>query len=171
MCLQPDEEPPFPPGSFLIGNHADELTPWIPLLASLVPNSAFFNMPCCLHTLTGRFTRGEYAIEEEVVALMPTAVKEDLKACENASGDNRGRYAAYLNYIAELALKSGWRVEREALRVPSTKNWAFVGRNRIWSEGTGVKEQKEQEVTGWIRDTAMEELKNWKPRNGEGKEH
>lgn len=102
---------------------------------------------------------------------MPNIVKEDLEICEKSSSDNGGRYAAYLNYIAELTLKAGWRVEREALRVPSTKNWAFVGRNRIWSEKTELHQEKEQNIKAWIQNTAMEEMKNWRPRSGEGKDH
>lgn len=171
MCLQSTESAPFPHGSFLIGNHADELTPWVPILAALVPDSAFFNMPCCLHTLTGRFTRGEYTIDEDLISHLPVLVGEDLEQYKSTSGDHKGRYAAYLNYIADLTLRSGWRVEREALRVPSTKNWAFVGRNRIWDNSSKMDVEKEQELREWIMEIASEELKSWKPRSGEGKDH
>ena len=172
LCLQSNpSNPPFPHGSFLIGNHADELTPWIPLLAALVPESAFLNMPCCLHTLTERFNRGEYSIDEELIASSPTLIKNDLQEYQSLSGDNKGRYAAYLKYIAELTLKAGWRLQREALRVPSTKNWAFVGRNRIW-DGTSDQEiGKECAIKDWIKDIASRKLEDWKPRSSEGKDH
>jgi hypothetical protein len=42
----------FPPKTFLISNHADELTPWTPLLAS-ISNSPFLAIPCCSHNLSG----------------------------------------------------------------------------------------------------------------------
>ncbi|OCL09564.1 DUF1613-domain-containing protein, partial [Glonium stellatum] len=46
-------EPPFhngifPTGTFIVSNHADELTPWTPLLASL-SHSPFIAIPCCSH--------------------------------------------------------------------------------------------------------------------------
>ncbi|MCJ1413175.1 tRNA(Ser) Um(44) 2'-O-methyltransferase [Ptychographa xylographoides] len=42
----------FPFGTFIISNHADELTPWTPLLASL-SCSPFLAIPCCSHNLSG----------------------------------------------------------------------------------------------------------------------
>jgi hypothetical protein len=128
-------------------------------------------MPCCLHTLTERFTRGEYTIDEELMASLPPLIKDDLDEYRRLSGDNKGRYAAYLHYIAEITLKAGWRLEREALRVPSTKNWAFVGRNRIWSGTSDQEKEKESETKDWIRDIASRKLKDWKPRSSEGKDH
>ena len=56
---------PSPPstleGQFLVSNHADELTAWTPLLASLT-NSSFFLVPCCSRNLSGeRFRAPSYA--------------------------------------------------------------------------------------------------------------
>ncbi|KAI7029351.1 DUF1613-domain-containing protein [Hortaea werneckii] len=42
----------FEPGTFIVSNHADELTAWTPLLAHL-NESAFIAIPCCSHDLTG----------------------------------------------------------------------------------------------------------------------
>ena len=42
----------FPQSTFIISNHADELTPWTPLLASL-SSSPFLAIPCCSHNLSG----------------------------------------------------------------------------------------------------------------------
>ncbi|KAK5115407.1 hypothetical protein LTR85_009867 [Meristemomyces frigidus] len=42
----------FEPGTFIVSNHADELTPWTPLLAYM-NNSAFIAIPCCSHDLAG----------------------------------------------------------------------------------------------------------------------
>ncbi|KAM0712212.1 hypothetical protein Q7P37_011306 [Cladosporium fusiforme] len=42
----------FGEGTFIISNHADELTAWTPLLAYL-NNSAFIAIPCCSHDLAG----------------------------------------------------------------------------------------------------------------------
>lgn len=46
----------FEPGTFIISNHADELTTWTPLLAALSnPESPcpFLAIPCCSHGLSG----------------------------------------------------------------------------------------------------------------------
>ena len=42
----------IPAGTFIISNHADELTAWTPLLAHL-NQSAFIAIPCCSHDLAG----------------------------------------------------------------------------------------------------------------------
>ena len=42
----------FEPGTFIVSNHADELTAWTPLLAYL-NNSSFIAIPCCSHDLSG----------------------------------------------------------------------------------------------------------------------
>lgn len=46
----------FHPGTFIISNHADELTAWTPLLAYL-NGSSFIAIPCCSHDLSGARTR------------------------------------------------------------------------------------------------------------------
>ncbi|TKA22855.1 hypothetical protein B0A50_07755 [Salinomyces thailandicus] len=42
----------FTPGTFIISNHADELTAWTPLLAYL-NQAPFLAIPCCSHDLSG----------------------------------------------------------------------------------------------------------------------
>ncbi|BFZ64245.1 tRNA(Ser) Um(44) 2'-O-methyltransferase [Saitoella coloradoensis] len=92
--------------TFIIGNHADELTPWIPLLASSTSaGCAWVVIPCCPHALSG-------------------AKHSTLKVGEG------GRYHAYVDWIEDVATRAGWEVEREALRIPSTRNIALVGRRR-----------------------------------------
>lgn len=46
----------FAPGTFIVSNHADQLTPWTPLLAYL-SNSPFVSIPCCSHALNGKLSR------------------------------------------------------------------------------------------------------------------
>ena len=50
---QPYHNGIFPTGTFIISNHADELTPWTPLLAS-ISSSPFLCIPCCSHNLSGQ---------------------------------------------------------------------------------------------------------------------
>ena len=42
----------FEQGTFIISNHADELTAWTPIIAQLC-NSPFLIIPCCSHNLAG----------------------------------------------------------------------------------------------------------------------
>lgn len=65
----------FPPGTFLISNHADELTPWTPLLAYLI-NSPFIAIPCCSHTLDGskyRYPRRYVELTKSTLAQSDTS--------------------------------------------------------------------------------------------------
>lgn len=147
----------FSPGCFLIGNHADELTPWIPTWASRTPHcSGFVNIPCCPWTLEGtRFTPTNQTIARADIAAwlgrmdlpvmcMPSAPHrrpsphEDERLAHtlwfvdrtihDVSGTSHSKHLAYYAYIVRLHMQAGWCLETEALRIPSTKNWAFVGR-------------------------------------------
>jgi SAM-dependent methyltransferase len=92
------------PGTWLLGNHADELVPWVPLIAARsAPDCAFFVLPCCFHDLAGPYTR------------QPPA---------------GGRYAGYVAYIAALGRACGFDVVQQHLRIPTRKNAALVGRRR-----------------------------------------
>ncbi|WFD31285.1 tRNA(Ser) (uridine(44)-2'-O)-methyltransferase [Malassezia sp. CBS 17886] len=167
----------LPDGCFLIGNHADELTPWIPVLASSIPACAgFVNIPCCPWTLQGdkftpthmpldrahlaRLLQGASAEPEflgngrpskdAAVPLVPASrplppplsrpAARDLLArtlwfvdrqLHASDGASHSKHLAYYAYVTVLHMQAGWCLENEALRIPSTKNWAFVGRHRV----------------------------------------
>jgi len=92
-------ETTYPDYDWLIGNHSDELTPWVPMMASKVPNQRFFLLPCCFFNFNSRF---------------------------NSNDTRIGRYATYLNYIENLIKELNFNAVKETLRIPSTKNFAFV---------------------------------------------
>jgi tRNASer (uridine44-2'-O)-methyltransferase len=115
----------FEDGTFLISNHADELTPYTPLLAALTPGSGFLAIPCCEHDFSGAKAPGGL--------LRPSKQKSD-------KGDvGQGRYGMYCAWISEIAKEMGWVVEREMLRIPSTRNVGIVGRY-LEGRGHGDKE-------------------------------
>lgn len=99
----------FPEGTFIISNHADELTPWTPIIAAQ-SRSPFIMIPCCSHALSGAKYR----------APAPKG------AAKGASA-----YASLVAWVAGLARECGYEVETEMLRIPSTRNTALVGRK--WS--------------------------------------
>ncbi|KNC50509.1 uncharacterized protein AMSG_00670 [Thecamonas trahens ATCC 50062] len=79
----------------LLGNHADELSPWIPFLARDWGVPHFALIPCCTHTFDGRFTRRD---------------------------PDKGRYATYCEWLVNVAHAAGFDLVREHMRLPSTKN-------------------------------------------------
>lgn len=98
----------FPMGTFIISNHADELTPWTPILACL-SDCPFMMIPCCSHNLTGaRF-----------------------RAPPPRDKTTSSTYSSLCAWVAEIAGDCGWEVEREILRIPSTRNTAFIGRRFV----------------------------------------
>ncbi|EGR50047.1 uncharacterized protein TRIREDRAFT_59768 [Trichoderma reesei QM6a] len=98
----------FPPGTFIVSNHADELTPWTPILAAL-SRCPFIMIPCCSHSLVG----------DKFRAPPP---RDKAKA--------RSTYASLVDWVSCIAEDCGWKVETEMLRIPSTRNTCLLGRTR-----------------------------------------
>lgn len=112
----------FEKNTFIISNHADELTPWTPLLAGQ-SRCPFVMIPCCSHDLSGRRHR------------------------QPGKGS---QYASLVEWVTKLANDVGWEVEREVLRIPSTRNIAVIGR-QLREGGMTVEEvlQREGGGSGW----------------------
>ncbi|RDW80171.1 hypothetical protein BP6252_04809 [Coleophoma cylindrospora] len=97
----------FPDGTFIISNHADELTPWTPILAN-ISRSPYIMIPCCSHDLTGaRF-----------------------RAPQPKGPAKTSAYASLVVWVSKIAKECGWEVEKEMMRIPSTRNTALIGRRR-----------------------------------------
>lgn len=99
----------FPKGTFIISNHADELTPWTPILAT-ISDCPFIMIPCCSHDLTGKKFRAP-------------PPKDKTKA--------DSAYSSLVAWVTQIARDCGWVPEQEMLRIPSTRNTAVVGRKRL----------------------------------------
>ena len=136
----------LPRGAFLIGNHADELTPWLPVLAARAGAGAgasgYLSIPCCAWTFERKFERARdrpWAVSAAAVA----GTSGSANARQDAQGEQEAAFAAALNlgsdnqlgsayaryrvWLASLSAWLGWAVEVEVLRIPSTRNWAIVG--------------------------------------------
>jgi tRNASer (uridine44-2'-O)-methyltransferase len=87
--------------TFLIGNHSDELTPWLPVLACQC-NCDVFLLPCCFFDFSGR----KYSCSTLV--------------------DHATQYEQYLSYVERLARSLDFHVRQDKLRIPSTKNICFT---------------------------------------------
>ncbi|MCL4120133.1 UNVERIFIED_CONTAM: hypothetical protein GTU68_005968 [Idotea baltica] len=98
-CLYPDYD-------WLIGNHSDELTPWLPVIAAKSSISTrFFVIPCCAHDFQTKFQRKKGGVSQ---------------------------YAEYLDYIEHIGTECGFDMWKDRLRIPSTKRICFVGQNRTY---------------------------------------
>ncbi|CAF1600148.1 unnamed protein product, partial [Didymodactylos carnosus] len=79
-----------------------ELTPWIPVMAQRL-NINFFLLPCCFYDFGGK--------------------KFTTKKHENQND-------AYLNYVEQICQVLNFDVQRDKLRIPSTKAICFIGRRK-----------------------------------------
>jgi tRNASer (uridine44-2'-O)-methyltransferase len=122
----------FSPRTFVISNHADELTPWTPLLA-LLSDSPFIAIPCCSHDLGG--ARFRAPVHRKYVA-------EDPNAAAKANKGQPSAYAGLCSWVSHLTETAGYKVEKEHLRIPSTRNIAILGR----VNGRGGMESLEEKV-------------------------
>ncbi|KAE8388061.1 uracil-O(2)--methyltransferase [Aspergillus alliaceus] len=141
--------------TFVISNHADELTVWTPLMAALAcPGEPlpFIAIPCCSHALSGakmRYpppkglksgSRYEASQREDGVADQPAT--GDLKALRKAKQEAQTDAGFYKSMYGSLTMKTvsiaeelGYDVEKTLLRIPSTRNMGVLGgRKRVTKE-------------------------------------
>lgn len=145
----------FPENTFIISDHADELTVWTPIMAALSSPSSplpFFVVPCCSRSLAGSSYRYPPPkeggpIQKKCANGNPAAWKVDDAIEQNlqpASGDLRALRAikieektesGFLNsMIGSLTAKTmsiaeeiGFGVEKAWLRTPGAINMALIG--------------------------------------------
>ncbi|CAD0113375.1 unnamed protein product [Aureobasidium uvarum] len=137
----------FEKGTFIVSNHADELTPWTPLLAFL-NDSPFVAIPCCSHNLAGARWRAPISKaakekaaaqrrqESSAIEIVGTDRLRENQAAETGSlkksagtKNVQSAYASLCDYVSVLAKDVGFVVETEILRIPSTRNTCILGRN------------------------------------------
>ncbi|KAM4780002.1 putative tRNA (uracil-O(2)-)-methyltransferase isoform 2-T2 [Cyanocitta cristata] len=96
----------FPDTDWLIGNHSDELTPWIPVIAARSSYSCcYFVLPCCFFDFHGKYSRRQ---------------------------SKKTQYREYLDFVAQVGFVCGFHVEEDCLRIPSTKRVSFIGKSRTY---------------------------------------
>ncbi|KAJ1920491.1 tRNA(Ser) Um(44) 2'-O-methyltransferase [Tieghemiomyces parasiticus] len=125
----------YPDVEWFIGNHADELIPWIPIMAARSRYDAkIVLIPCCPFELSGA----------KFVAPKRRGEGGDSGAGGTTAVANPGvtRFQAYVEYIKEIMAVCGFEVEHETLRIPSTKDIALVGRRRTFARDDHEAEQK-----------------------------
>jgi tRNASer (uridine44-2'-O)-methyltransferase len=135
----------FPPATFIISNHADELTPWTSLLA-YISSSPFIAIPCCSHDFGGtRFRAPSHSKH-----IIPDPLTASSKKPKQPSA-----YASLCSWVCHLTESTGYKVEKEYLRIPSTRNIAVVGRT---SAKEGEEENRLGERLGEMRELVEKEM-------------
>ncbi|XP_065591901.1 probable tRNA (uracil-O(2)-)-methyltransferase isoform X2 [Cyrtonyx montezumae] len=115
--IVPGDSHLFPDTDWLIGNHSDELTPWIPVIAARSSYSCrYFLLPCCFFDFHGKYSRRQ---------------------------SKKTQYREYLDFVAEVGFVCGFHVEEDCLRIPSTKRVCLIGKSRTYppTERSLVDEQ------------------------------
>ncbi|XP_042207028.1 probable tRNA (uracil-O(2)-)-methyltransferase [Homarus americanus] len=138
--VEPSDKNLFPQYDWLIGNHSDELTPWLPVIAAKSRyTTRFFVIPCCAHDFDCRYRR-------------------------KCAG--RSQYSDYLEYIKEIGTVCGFEVWQDKLRIPSTKRVCLIGQERTYS--ASQSHQTFQKIDEFIRErthTGMNNTENQKNVN------
>lgn len=173
--LQTNSSPYLREGTFIIANHADELSPWTPVLAAMTDASGFISIPCCAWSFDTRFHRSQLltsgeSLRSEFAFGPPDGLSfetyvESLRLGGDAGANNwKSAYASYRIWLASINSVVGWEIETDTLRIPSTRNWAIVGRSR-----SGDSTQAINNATSIIQK--VQERGLFKTRVPEGKTH
>ncbi|KPI41523.1 tRNA (uracil-O(2)-)-methyltransferase [Cyphellophora attinorum] len=113
----------FGAGTFLISNHADELTIWTPILAALSDPAdplPFLNIPCCSHALSGEKHR--YNPKEVLLGHLSTPTSPNLRSPETAASDTIDD--SQVNHAADPQPHSGSLKALRAEKLPSISDTA-----------------------------------------------
>lgn len=101
----PSDENLYPDIDWIIGNHSDELSPWVPVIAARSSQHCrYFLLPCCAFDFNGKkFQRRNSSISQ---------------------------YEAFMEYAKEISSVCGYETEVDRLKIPSTKRVCLIGHDR-----------------------------------------
>lgn len=104
-AIVPSDYSLFPDVDWLIGNHSDELSPWIPVISARSSyESNYFLLPCCAYEFNG-------------------------KKYQRRNSD-RSQYMDFLQYTKEISNVCGFNTKIDRLKIPSTKRICLIGTGR-----------------------------------------
>ncbi|OJJ38209.1 hypothetical protein ASPWEDRAFT_179797 [Aspergillus wentii DTO 134E9] len=148
----------FSDNTFIISNHADELTVWTPLMAALSSPSSplpFLAIPCCSHSLSGAKYRypapkkekaKDKRSEPQANEQNPQPANGDLKALRAAKQEaqtDAGMYKSMYGCLTAKAMSMGedigYDMERTLLRIPSTRNMGVIGGRKQTTQQWSLK--------------------------------
>lgn len=95
----------FPDVDWIIGNHSDELSPWVPVISARSSyNSRYFLLPCCAFEFSGK----KY----------------------QRRGASASQYMDFLCYAQKISDVCGFKTLIDRLKIPSTKRICLIGSER-----------------------------------------
>ncbi|MEE6462579.1 hypothetical protein FKM82_001641 [Ascaphus truei] len=128
-AIMPNDDHLFPDTDWIIGNHSDELTPWLPVIAARSSYSCcYFVLPCCFFNFYGKYNR---------------------------KSSKKTQYREYLDFVTEVGNRCGFNVEEDCLRIPSTKRVCLIGKSRTYpsTQEALIDEQRTQYIKTQYSDT------------------
>ncbi|KAM9329857.1 putative tRNA (uracil-O(2)-)-methyltransferase [Gastrophryne carolinensis] len=117
-AITPSDDHLFPDADWIIGNHSDELTPWLPVIAARSSYSCrCFVLPCCFFNFFGKYNR---------------------------RSSKKTQYREYLDFVTEIGTRMGFNIEEDCLRIPSTKRVCLIGKSRRYPPEEEMQLDKER---------------------------
>lgn len=109
-AIVPSDQSLFTDVDWIIGNHSDELSPWISILAARSSfRSKYFLLPCCAFEFSG-------------------------EKYQRKSGA-KSQYLSYIDYLMEISNVCGFAdTKLDRLKIPSTKRICLIGTQRNYKE-------------------------------------
>ena len=109
MAIVPSDENLFSDVDWIIGNHSDELSPWIPVISARSSfSSKYFLLPCCAFEFSG--------------------AKYQRKG-------SKSQYLSFVDYLLTVSNACGFADTRmDRLKIPSTKRICLIGSARNYNE-------------------------------------
>lgn len=105
LAIVPSDRSLFPDIDWIIGNHSDELSPWIPVISARSSyHSRYFLLPCCSFEFSGK--------------------KFQRRSCTVS------QYMDFMNYAQEISDVCGFKTQIDRLKIPSTKRICLIGSER-----------------------------------------
>lgn len=110
QSVVPSNDTVYPDIDWIIGNHSDELSPWIPVIAARSSYSTnFFLLPCCAFDFNGK--------------------KYQRVNC------NLSQYMDFIDYVTKVSEDvCEFKTSTDRLKIPSTKRICIIGQERKYSE-------------------------------------
>lgn len=123
--IVPSDENLYPATDWILGNHSDELSPWVPVIAARSSQQCrYFLLPCCAFDFDGKkFQRRNSSISQ---------------------------YEDFMAYAQQISSACGYDTQMDRLKIPSTKRICLIGYDRSRREGVDFRKYGE-DITAFIK--------------------
>lgn len=129
-AIVPSDRSLFCDVDWIIGNHSDELSPWIPVISARSSyNSKYFLLPCCAFEFNG---------------------KKFQRRCSTVS-----QYMDFLAYVREISEICGFQTQIDRLKIPSTKRICLIGNQRTYP--SDEQSEKVNQIQEFINKNSRQE--------------